>query len=268
MNPAVSLMSRLRTLASGRAPAVASESMAVTPQAPPADDDVADAGPLLATGLNLDAWIDHEGPDGDIAERHLVIRNLHGRHAPDGCPEPFAVRARCEETGRMRLVAVDRIRGLRARRHGPCMTRDEDIAMWLRVESGLLHQRDIERLTGLRRRAQDEADAVDQPGRDRRWVEPTPVRIETTRDDAPLARRIEDMLLLSWDPGPDGRPAVIYVAKEADARRGRAVRIGSGGDAPNRLMMLQAPPGNLAIADVPRWVAGLPPRRTVLAAAQ
>ncbi|MGG5818258.1 hypothetical protein [Falsiroseomonas sp. HW251] len=260
----------MRSLASSRADHGAPDALAIGKRLlPPSEEQATDPGPPLATGLTLEAWIDHAEPGGEATEHQIVIRNIHGTHAADGCPEPFALRARCETTGSTRLFLVERISGLRARRAGPSMTRAEDIAMWLRVESGLLHQRDIERLTGLRRRAQEEAESLDQPGRDRRWVEPTAIRIETTRDDAPMARRIEEMLLLSWDPGPDGAPAVIYVAKDAEARRGRAVRIAPGGDAPNRLLMLQAPAGTaIPVAEVPHWVAGLPQRRTVMAAAQ
>lgn len=267
MRPAFAFMSRLRTLAASRDQDEPCDATVVS-AGPfrPSEEPTIDPGPLLAAGLTLEAWIDYAESDGETVEHHIIIRNIHGVHAADGCPEPFALRARSETTGALLLFLVDRIQGLRARRHGPCMMRAEDIAMWLRVESALLHRRDIERLTGLRRRAQEDAEALDQPGRDRRWVEPTPVRIETTRDDAPMARRTEDMLLLSWDPGPDGSPAVIYVSKDADARRGRAVHIAPGGLASSRLLTLQAPPGSLAVTDVSRWVARLPARRVAAAA--
>ena len=216
---------------------------------------------LLAQGLTLEAWIDYAEPDGVSTGRRISIRAILGNHAADGCPMPTQLRAWCHRDARLRSFDVACISALRASPGGTEMRRTEDIAMWLRVESALLHARDVERLNGLRRRAQHEAEAAaPEAGAARRQVRPTPVRIETTRDDAPMARRIEDLYLLSWEAGPGGTPVVIFVAKDPDARRGRAVRIAPAGEAPNRLLMLQAPPGGARVLDVPHWVALLPAR--------
>ena len=86
------------------------------------------------------------------------------------------------------------------------------------------------------------------------------MRIETTRDDEPLARRIEDLLLVSYDAGADGAPVMIYVARDGDARRGRPVRIAPTGGAATKLLMLQSPPGGKPVGDVASWVARLSQR--------
>ncbi len=260
MNPARALMSRMRALVTGQESDRDAEPGAASP-----DGDrhgaAQPAGQVLAQGLALDAWVDYADGETVTPDRRITIRTILGEHAADGCATPTQLRAWCHSDEHLRLFDVARIQALRASRTGAALRRPEDIGMWLRVESALLHPRDVERLNALRRRAQDEVEAAPvEPGAARRFVRPTPVRVETTRDDEPLARRIEDLFLLSWDAGPGGSPVVIYVAKDAEARRGRAVRIAPGGAAPNKLLMLQTPPGGAQVLDVPRWVAQLPAR--------
>jgi len=253
MNLAPTLMSRFRALVGGQA-APTSPSVS-RPDAP------ADAGIVLAQGLALDAWIDDSKDDDASNERRVTIRAIHGHRDGEGCAVPMRLRGWCHREDGLRLIDVARIRSLRASQFGTALRRPADIGMWLRVEAGLIHARDVERLNALRRRAQEDAEAAQaEPASTRIWVRPTAIRIETTRHDEPLARRIEDLLLLSWDAGPGGLPIMIYVAKEPDARRGRAVSIAPDGHAPNKLLMLQAPPGGAHVLDVPRWVAQLPRR--------
>jgi hypothetical protein len=257
MNPARALMSRVRALVAGQ------DSVAHGMAAPSADGRPAHqpAAQVLAQGLALDAWVDYADGEAVIPDRRITIRTILGERAADGCAMPTQLRAWCHSEEHLRLFDIGRIQALRATRTGAALRRAEDIGMWLRVESRLLHARDVERLNTLRRRAQDEVEATPaEPGAARRFVRPIPVRVETTRDDEPLARRIEDLFLLSWDAGPGGSPVVIYVAKDPEARRGRAVRIAPGGAAPNKLLMLQTPPGGAQVLDVPRWVAQLPAR--------
>ncbi len=259
MNPARVLLSRVRALVTGQE-TDQDPSPAVTPRA-----DRLGAAPfpasVLAQGLALDARVDYAEADGISTDRRITIRTILGEHDAEGCAVPTQLRAWCHRDEHLRVFDLARVVALRASRTGAALRRAEDIAMWLRVESALLHPRDLERLNALRRRAQAEAEAAaPEPGATRRFVRPTPVRIETTRDDEPLARRIEDLYLLSWEAGPGGTPVVIYVAKEPAARRGRAVRVAPGGAAPNKLLMLQTPPGGAQVLDVPRWVAQLPAR--------
>lgn len=253
-------MSRMRALVTGQESDRDAEAGASMPGAERGSAPQP-AAQVLAQGLALDAWVDYAEGGSVTADRRITIRTILGDHAADGCAVPTQLRAWCHSDDHLRLFDVAGIQALRASRTGAALRRPEDIGMWLRVESALLHPRDVERLNALRRRAQDEAEAAPaEPGAARRFVRPTPVRIETTRDDEPLARRIEDLFLLSWDAGPGGAPVVIYVAKDADARRGRAVRIAPGGAVPTRLLMLQTPPGGAQVLDVPRWVAQLPAR--------
>lgn len=255
MNAALTLMSRFRALVGGHsAPSSRTSSS-------PRTEAGLEASTILAQCLTLDAWID-DGPEGDASgERRVTIRAIHGYRGGDGLAVPMRLRGWCHREDGLRLIDVARIRGLRASQFGAVLHRPADIGMWLRVEAGLIHARDVERLNTLRRRAQDEAEAAQpEPTTRRIWVRPVSVRIETMRDDEPLARRIEDLMMLSWEAGPDGMPSVIYVAKDADARRGRPVSIAPCDTAPNRLLSLQAPPGGAHVLDVPRWVAGLPRR--------
>lgn len=255
--PAPALLSRLRSLVSGDAPTAPP----TVPDAPSQPRRSTDLGPVLADGLTLDAWIDYAEGDAPPAERRITIRTIYGGRTPDGCAVPAMLRAWCHQRQDSRMFATSCIRALRATRFGAALARPDDIAMWLRCESGLLHARDAKRLAAMRRRAQEEMDGADPiPARARHWVEPTPVRIETTRDDEPLARRIEDLLVVSYEAGADGAPVLIYVARDADVRRGRAVRVAPAGAAATRLLMLQSPPGGTPVSDVPGWVARLPQR--------
>jgi|GEM_PF-5681232 len=274
MKPALALVSRLTALV-GRGPARAGLGHAPGPspaeaaKAPPAPPPTLDAPPqpppVLASNLRRDAWIGYEAPGEPSGERHVTIRSLHGTCDAEGCAVIDAIGAWSHDEEKPRHFLVERIRALRASSGGPALTRAADIAMWLRAEAGLLHQRDIDRLKALRRRDQDEREEERHRVRaagGRRAVRPTPVRIVTMHDDAPGLQRTEDGVLLSCDAGEDGTPRLIFVGASAEARRGRPVRLGEAGRETTgvRLLSLSLLPDETRITDIAAWIAGLPTR--------
>ena len=143
MNPALAILSRVRAMVGGQQDEPHPSARMIR-----ANDGAAPS--LLAQGLTLDAWIDYAEPDGVSTGRRISIRAILGNHAADGCPMPTQLRAWCHRDARLRSFDVACISALRASPGGTQMRRTEDIAMWLRVESALLHARDVERLNVLR----------------------------------------------------------------------------------------------------------------------